>query len=67
MPDILFVRLLWSEAMKSYRIYRTTEEDGSRPYYFIDGKRVSEERHAAMCRKCIRFDCLYTERLRNGR
>ena len=53
--------------MKSFSLYRTISEDGSRPYYFINGKRVSEERHAAFCRKCIRFDCLYTERLRNGR
>ena len=53
--------------MKGYNLYRTISKDGSRPYYFINGKRVSQENHAAFCRKCIRFDCLYTERLRNGR
>lgn len=53
--------------MESHTLYRTATEDGSRPYYFIDGKRVSEESYAAICRKCFRFDCLYTERLRNGR
>ena len=53
--------------MKRYILYRTISEDGSRPYYYIDGKRVSEERYAAFCRKCTRFDCLYTKRLHNGR
>lgn len=53
--------------MKSYHLYRTISEKGFRPYFYVNGVRVSQEKYAAFCRKCIRFDLLYTERLKNGR
>lgn len=53
--------------MTSYLLSHTIATDNSRPYYFINGRRVSEEKQRDLARRCVRFDCLYSERLRNGR
>lgn len=45
----------------------TAGEGFTNPYYFIDGVRVPEWVYQYKSRRCVRFDCLTTEQLKNGR
>ena len=53
--------------MTSFAFTITAGEDFSNPYYFINGKRVPEWVYQYKSRLCIRFDCIHTEHLKNGR